>query len=183
MLQNRCKTSPGGRDEADRHGGNLGGSRRRGRVAVRVCHRAIVIRNQVGAGRAAGYARSAPGVSAADPASGHALLPGARRLSSLLSGTGRSARVQRPLRAGIPAERHGDRAAHELPLDSRLRIGKPIPPLVREKIITAEELRGVRCIHLSGAGIQSLFTSPFLGFDPRVAARLLPSGDSRTALT
>jgi hypothetical protein len=31
-------------------------------------------------------------------------------------------------------------------------------------IIAAEELPGARGIHLPGAGIQSSFTSPFLGF-------------------
>src|SRR2546430_17518286 len=45
---------------------------------------------------------------------------GARRLSALQSGSERGARLQRPLCAGVPAERPGDHAAHALLLAAGL---------------------------------------------------------------
>ena len=164
VAKRRIRSLRVGRDEADRHGGICGGSRALSRGRQN-CRRAIVIRNHAGAGRAAGYAPSAPGLPSADPASRHALLSGAGCLSSLFPGPGRGARLQRPIRAGISAERHRDRAANELPLDPRLTIASNLglsgKPSLRRNRIRA------RCIHLSGAGIQSSFTSPSPGIDLR----------------
>ena len=63
-----------------------------------------------------------------------------RRLSALLSRSGCGARVQRHLRAGIPAERHGDRAAHELPLAPRL-IGRLTARAARRSVRRRRSLR------------------------------------------
>jgi len=180
MLQNGRITSPGGRDEADRHGGICGGSRGRCSVAVRICRRAIVIRNHAGAGRAAGYAPSAPGLPSADPASRHALLSGAGRLSSLFPGPGRGARLQRPLRAGISAERHRDRAAHELPLDARLTIASNLGLSGKS---SRRRNRFARAAFISPAQAFSHHSRHLLQDSICVAARLLPSGSSRTART
>jgi hypothetical protein len=49
---------------------------------------------------------------------------GARRLPALQPRPQRRARLHRALRAGVPAERHGDHPAHELPLAARL---EPFP--------------------------------------------------------
>src|SRR5260370_33718021 len=66
--------------------------------------------------------RAAPDQAAIDtPARLSALSTGTRwRLSPVLSRPQRGARLQRNLRAGIPAERHRHRAPHELLLARRL---------------------------------------------------------------
>src|SRR5215471_12676539 len=92
-------------------------------MAGGACGRAVGFRNKTRAERAAGYASSAPAVPSNAAASRLALLRARRCLSALLSGSRRSARVQRALRARISAERYGDRAAHELLLDARLTAG------------------------------------------------------------
>ena len=122
----RSTTGLGGRHDADQDSGNIAGFGRRFFVARG--------RNP-GANRAAGDAdgagvaalgdrgiRAAPYQAAADaPARLSALRTGTRRrLSPVLSRPQCGAGLQRNLRAGIPAERHGDRASHELLLAPRL---------------------------------------------------------------
>jgi len=122
----RSTTGLGGRHDADQDSGNIAGFGRRFFVARS--------RNP-GANRAAGDAdgagvaalgdrgiRAAPYQAAADaPARLSALRTGTRRrLSPVLSRPQCGAGLQRNLRAGIPAERHGDRASHELLLAPRL---------------------------------------------------------------
>jgi len=122
----RSTTGLGGRHDADQDSGIIAGFGRRFFVARG--------RNP-GANRAAGDAdgagvaafgyqgiRAAPYQTAADaPARLSALRTGTRRrLSPVLSRPQCGAGLQRNLRAGIPAERHGDRASHELLLAPRL---------------------------------------------------------------
>ena len=122
----RSTTGLGGRHNADQDSGNIAGFGRGFFVARS--------RNP-GANRAAGDAdgagvaalgdrgiRAAPYQAAADaPARLSALRTGTRRrLSPVLSRPQCGAGLQRNLRAGIPAERHGDRTAHELLLAPRL---------------------------------------------------------------
>jgi hypothetical protein len=112
-------TGLGGRNEADCNGGAIG------RIG-----RTFADRNgRAGADRVTGVPDRASGADrcfgAAPPcappcADLSARLLGARRLSPLQPGPERGARVQRHLRAGIPAKRHRNHAAHALLLAAGL---------------------------------------------------------------
>ena len=62
---------------------------------------------------------------------------GARRLSALQPRPQRRARLHRDLRAGVPAERHGDHPAHELLLAARL----DLPRFIVQRISLREPRR------------------------------------------
>jgi hypothetical protein len=119
-------TGLGGRDEADQDGGNLAGFYRgsfaaRGRSkranrTVRSAHSAGVAtgrhgRRQSGPGPTVAATRA--GLSAQSAGTGWCL-------SALFPGPQCGAGMHGNLRAGIPAERHGDCASHELLLARRL---------------------------------------------------------------
>ena len=119
-------TGLGGRDEADQDGGNLAGFYRgsfaaRGRSkranrTVRSAHSAGVAtgrhgRRQSGPGSTVAATRA--GLSAQSAGTGWCL-------SALFPGPQCGAGMHGNLRAGIPAERHGDCASHELLLARRL---------------------------------------------------------------
>src|SRR5258705_5808083 len=130
----------GGRDDADCDSGDLG----------RLCRIVLAAGDdRTGANRPVGNAdgaslaadgvrgvRAAPGQTADNTLAGLPELragPLRRRLSPLFPRPQRDARLHRDLRAGVPAERHGDRASHELLLAPRLslvqrRRATPISP-------------------------------------------------------
>src|ERR1700722_16997935 len=109
-------------DDADQVGGIMGRSCRRFGAAWGRDERADRAAGRAGGAGAARRAPDAAPGSAAYPATRLSeLRTGARRrLSQVFSRRQRGARMQRDLCAGIQAERHGDRAAHELFLASRL---------------------------------------------------------------
>src|SRR5487761_2395105 len=120
-------TGLGGRRDADQGSGNIGSfrgcffaARRRSRCADRAAGDAD--RAGVAASRRRAV-RPASGSTAAEAASHLSALSGGtrRRLSTVFPRLELRARVQRGLCAGIPAQRHRDRAPHELPLAPRLK--------------------------------------------------------------
>ena len=119
-------TGLGGRDEADQDGGNLAGFYRgsfaaRGRSkranrTVRSAHSAGVATGRHGrrqSGSDSTVAATRAGLSAQSAGTGWCL-------SALFPGPQCGAGMRGNLRAGIPAERHGDCASHELLLARRL---------------------------------------------------------------
>lgn len=131
-------TGLGGRRDADQGSGNIGSfrgcffaARRRSRCADRAAGDA----DRAGvAGSRRRAVRPAPGSTAAEAASYLSALSGGtrRRLSTVFPRLERRAGVQCGLCAGIPAQRHRDRAPHELPLAPRLSAtggSLPVPVL------------------------------------------------------
>ena len=105
-------TGLGGRDEADQDGGNLAGFYRGGFAARgRSSCANRTVRGADSAGVATGCRQSGSGSTVAAARAG---------LSALFSGPQCGAGMHGDLRAGIPAERYGDCASHELLLAPRL---------------------------------------------------------------
>ena len=120
------RTGLGGRDEADQDGGHLA-CPYRGSFAARGRNKRAnrVIRDADGAGIAT--RRAGPGATVGATRADLSAKPAGTGgcLSALFSGPQCSAGLHGNLRAGIPAERHGDRAPDELLLASRLAPRRP----------------------------------------------------------
>src|SRR6478736_3499685 len=143
-------------DEADRDGCNLGcfcrapAARYDGAGADGIAGAAD--RGGAGASRH-GCVRAAPAAVAAcaDLSAGGM---GARRLPALQPRPQRRARLHRALRAGVPAERHGDYPAHELLLAAGLGFSRSIflPRISLTGVGPKPALRRLACARIAATG-------------------------------